>query len=181
MVMDYLFELGHRRIAFAGNTLDSLLVVNRLEAYHRGLEQQRIPSDQRLVKLHEAWSLSPEQMTDFCRRSLDELLTLEKPPTTIVCATDSLALEFIQAARMRRLRIPESLSITGYGDMYYAAFMDPSLTTVRVDQRATGEAAAMQLLQQIEGATHVSQTLIRPTFVERRSCAMVKAVISIPP
>jgi DNA-binding LacI/PurR family transcriptional regulator len=39
-----------------------------------------------------------------------------------------------------------------------------------VDYRAIGEIGATQLLQMIEGGTHATQTLIRPTFVERRSC-----------
>jgi len=66
------------------------------------------------------------------------------------------------------------LSITGYGDQYFAALADPPLTTVHVDQRAIGEVGALQLLQLTDGFACPSLTLIRPKFIERRSCAVAK-------
>jgi DNA-binding LacI/PurR family transcriptional regulator len=174
MILDYLHELGHRRIAFVGNTLTSILNLRRLQAYRSWMEDHGQPHDERLIKIHDAWVVNAEDSQKLCRRFLDELLALDTPPTAIAAATDGFAAELLLAARERSVKVPDQLSITGFGDQYYAPLTDPPLTTVHIDQRATGEIGATLLLQLIEGASYSAQTLVRPTFVERRSCAVTK-------
>jgi DNA-binding LacI/PurR family transcriptional regulator len=175
MAMDYLFELGHRRIGFVSNTLTSALNARRLQTYRASIEERGLSGDDRLVKVHDAWALQADEAQVICGRFLDELLGLDQPPTAIAATSDGIAVALLLAARERGLRVPNHLSLTGFGDQFYAPFTDPPLTTVHVDQRATGEVGATQLLQLIEGATYSSQTLVRPNFVERRSCAAVES------
>jgi len=171
MILDYLSELGHRRIAFVGNTLTSVLSFRRLQAYRTWMEEHNHRDVEQLICIHDAWLIQAEEGQAICAAFLDQLLKLDQPPTAITATTDGFALAFIRAARERGLQIPRDISVTGFGDTFYAPYTDPPLTTVHVDQRATGEIGASQLLQFIEGASYSAQTLIRPTFVERRSCA----------
>lgn len=174
MIMEYLYELGHRRIGFVGSTLTSVLNLRRLHSYRAFIEEKSLPHHEKYVKIHNAWSISPEEMQAVGRTYLEEVLALPQPPTAIAASTDGIAASLLMMAKELSVRVPEQLSITGFGDQYYAPFTSPPLTTVHIDQRATGEIGAMQLLQMIEGATYSAQTLIRPTFVERRSCAALK-------
>lgn len=173
MVMDYLFELGHRRIAFVSLTPEMLIYRRRLDAYVANLFQRNMVADVRYIKLHDGWVTPRDQTREICDRYLRELFALTEPPTAMVCTSDSFAAGMIAAARQRGLRVPDDLSIAGYGDQYFAALADPPITTVHVDQRALGEVAALQLLQMIEGHACPSLSLIRPKFVERRSCTRV--------
>jgi DNA-binding LacI/PurR family transcriptional regulator len=172
MVMDYLFELGHRRIAFVSLSPKMTIYRRRLDAYVTSLYQRRIPLDERLIKLHDGWVVPADETTAIYERFTAELLSATPAPTAIVCTSDSFAAGLMAAARARGIRVPQDLSVTGYGDQYFAALTDPPLTTVHVDQRAMGEVAAGQLLQMLDGTGFPSLTLIRPKFVERRSCAL---------
>jgi len=171
LLMEYLFELGHRRIGFVGNTLSSLINLRRFQSYRSILEERGTRYDERLVRIHDAWMIRAEETPAITRRFLGELLSLDDPPTAIAAVTDGFAASLMQVASERGLRVPKDLSVTGFGDQYYAPFTDPPLTTVHIDQRATGEIGAQQLLQLIEGASYSAQTLVLPTFIERRSCA----------
>lgn len=174
MAMEYLFELGHRRTAFVSLAPTMLIYRRRLDAYVANLFHRNIAFDNRLIKLHNAWTTSVDEGNAVYKRFAEELLTLDTPPTAIVCSSDSFAAGLMAAARERGIRVPEQVSITGFGDQYFAALADPPLTTIHVDQRAIGEVAATQLLQLIDGVACPTLSLIRPTLIERRSCAALE-------
>ena len=174
MVLGYLHELGHRRIAFVSPSVSALIYLRRLQAYRMELEKRGIPCDRALEKTHDAVAIQAEETAILCRQYVAELRALPQPPTAIAAATDGFAAGLIAAAREAGWHVPQDVSITGFGDQYYAAFVDPPLTTVHIDHRGTGELAALQLLRMIEGGDQSVQTLVRPSFVERRSCASVK-------
>jgi DNA-binding LacI/PurR family transcriptional regulator len=71
--------------------------------------------------------------------------------TAVVCASDTLALGAIRAARKRGLDVPADLSVVGFDDSVYMAVTDPPLTTVRQPIEAIGAAAVASLVAQIEG------------------------------
>ncbi|MFZ4696009.1 MAG: LacI family DNA-binding transcriptional regulator, partial [Verrucomicrobiia bacterium] len=169
LVMEHLFELGHRRIAFVSGPLNSLLNHQRHLAYRLALMEQGLPVDSRLIKVDPNWILNQEQSHRDCVRFWDELFGLEDPPTAIAAAMDGFAAQMVRIASEKGVLVPSRLSITGFGDMQYTAFTDPPITTVRVDHRAIGELGALALLGMIDGATAPSQVAIRPSLVVRGS------------
>jgi DNA-binding LacI/PurR family transcriptional regulator len=173
LVMNHLFALGHRRIGFVGPTTQALIYLRRLQAYRHELEHRGISHDERLVKLHPAWVIQAEETATVCRRFVEELRSLESPPTAIAAATDGFAAGIMAAAREAGWRVPDELSVIGFGDQHYTPFLEPPLTTARVDQRATGELGALLLLRMIESPGQSLQTLVTPTLIERGSCAAV--------
>ncbi len=171
LLMDYLTSLGHRRVAFVACTTHSILNLRRLQAYRAYYEEKGWIVDEQLVKIYDNWFVPADQVEPWSRRVLEELFALQPRVTAIVTSMDGLAAGLLQAAKHMKVRVPEDLSVTGYGDQYYTPFTDPPLTTLHVDYQAMGEIGTTQLLNMIEGANYSTQTLIRPTFVERRSCA----------
>ena len=63
--------------------------------------------------------------------AMQRLLDMPQPPTGIFCASDLLACGAIAAARERGVYIPEDISIIGFDNIEVAAYVVPSLTTVR--------------------------------------------------
>jgi len=51
----------------------------------------------------------------------------------VVCSSDVLALGILQEAKARKLEVPRQLKIMGFGDLNYAADLEPALTTVSID------------------------------------------------
>lgn len=178
LLLDHLFKLGHRRIAFVGPPTCGLIYQRRLQAYRLFMMERTPYVDEKLIKVVESkdsWWLPAEDDARRCGQFLDELMRLTPPPTAIACATDSFALGLMATARERGLNVPGDLSITGFGNRSYTLASHPTLTTVHVDQRALGAWAAVMLLEIIAGVPRTVQAIVQPTFVERNSCAAASA------
>lgn len=140
----HLIELGHTRIAYVGGPPDSGCNQARLHGYRAALESAGIPGAPELV-------LSEEFRYEFGRHAGDWLLDLPEPPTAVVGGSDTIAIGVIEAARLRGLRIPDDLSVTGFDDTELATVASPPLTVIRQPLREMGRVALKSVLQLAEG------------------------------
>lgn len=104
------------------------------------------------------------------RAALSDLLDSSADIRAVFCSSDGLAHGVLTEARARGLRVPEDLAVIGFGDADFAAHVEPSLTTVRIDGAAIGARAAQLILDRCKGQP-VDQRIINVgfTIVERRS------------
>jgi LacI family transcriptional regulator len=70
-----------------------------------------------------------------------DLLDVPDRPTAVLCFNDLIAVQLVQAARARGVRVPEELSIVGFDDNTEARLLQPALTTVRIPKAEMGEKA----------------------------------------
>jgi LacI family transcriptional regulator len=59
-----------------------------------------------------------------------EALTLRPRPTALIGRTDAVALGALHAVLAAGLRVPEDISVAGYYDFAFSAYVTPALTTV---------------------------------------------------
>jgi LacI family gluconate utilization system Gnt-I transcriptional repressor len=85
------------------------------------------------------------------REGLAKLLELGPLPRAIFCSSDTLAHGVLMEAQARGLAVPGELAIVGFGDLNFAAYTFPSLSTVSIDRPALGRKAAEALLARFEG------------------------------
>jgi DNA-binding LacI/PurR family transcriptional regulator len=98
-------------------------------------------------------------------RGARQLLSLDRPPTALLCATDVLAFGAMRAARELGLDVPGDVSITGFDDVPQAASAD--LTTVRQPLVEKGREAGRLLMEQ-----HTEREVVLPLeLVTRGSTA----------
>jgi LacI family transcriptional regulator, gluconate utilization system Gnt-I transcriptional repressor len=104
------------------------------------------------------------------RLGLAELLAAEGRIDAVFCSSDLLALGVLTEARVRGAGVPERLAVVGFGDLEFAADLDPSLTTVRINGAAIGRQAARFIVDSAEGRP-VAERIIDIGFsiVERAS------------
>ncbi|MFA9480055.1 LacI family DNA-binding transcriptional regulator [Phycisphaerales bacterium AB-hyl4] len=158
MIMDRLTSLGHREIAWFGvvdhhapfqNVFfasDSSTVVDRQawsihnirHAVWAGLavcqpDQKKMP----MVLLERDWRF--QSLEDVVARGLSEILTLRPQPTAIVVASDAMAHAMLGALRARGLRVPEDMSLVGYG-MAGDEQTDLPLTRIDLPMKTIGRA-----------------------------------------
>jgi DNA-binding LacI/PurR family transcriptional regulator len=166
LALDYLFQLGHRRIACqdVGRGGD---IRERLEVY-RAFMQERLGG-------------VPEEYIQVTQNDLGggydatrRLLSLPVPPTAIFAMDDMMAIGALGAvADMGRI-VPENLSIVGFDDIKVSAFVRPALTTVRQPIEELGRKAVELLLTMIASETPCdpcSQLVLEPELIIRDSCA----------
>jgi LacI family transcriptional regulator len=102
------------------------------------------------------------------------LLDMAEPPTAIFAFNDNLAIGAMHAARERRLRIPEDISIVGFDDIEMSEHVTPALTTVRQPLAEMGRMAVSLLTRLLDGqsfeALHVE---LATRFIVRGSTARI--------
>jgi LacI family transcriptional regulator, gluconate utilization system Gnt-I transcriptional repressor len=108
------------------------------------------------------------------RTGLAELLAAEGRIDAIFCSSDLLALGVMTEARVLGVGVPDRLAVVGFGDLEFAADLDPSLTTVRINGAAIGRQAARFIVDSAEGRA-VAERIIDIGFsiVERTSSGSV--------
>ena len=82
---------------------------------------------------------------------------------------DLLAHGALMQCRNMGLRVPEDISILGFGDQPLCRFTLPPLTTIRQDRAGIGRSAFCALSSQLEGVS-LSTFLLHPELIRRASC-----------
>jgi LacI family transcriptional regulator len=107
------------------------------------------------------------------RAATEALLKLRARPTAIFVASDDMALETINVALAKGIRVPEELSVVGFDDNPAAAHGRVPLTTVRQPLDEMGQRALDILKQHMDPKKKPPspRKLLLPTeLIERQSC-----------
>lgn len=143
--VEYLVGQGHSRIAHLGAHSSSRIAAHRLELCLATLRDFGLEVDDH-SSTFTCWG-NPRLMEEGVHRLLDA----PRPPSALLCAGDSLAMVAMRVARRRGLRIPEELSVIGFGDYVSAAFTDPALTSIAQPHEEVARRAMAQLLASLSG------------------------------
>ncbi|MDM0117208.1 LacI family DNA-binding transcriptional regulator [Variovorax sp. J22R133] len=104
------------------------------------------------------------------RKALAELLAMQQGFDAVFCSSDLLALGVLVEARTRGIAVPDALAVVGFGDLEFAADLQPALTTVRIDGDAIGRQAARFIIDRAEGREGGPPVVdVGFTIVERES------------
>lgn len=171
LVLDHLYGLGHRRIAFIKGQKFSSDTAVRWNSLRESCAALGISSD--LVVQLEGDSPSPEPGYLATKR----LMQKSQIFTALVAFNDVSAIGAISALRDAGLNVPRDVSVVGFDDIQAAAFQNPGLTTVRQPLRKMGEVAAETLIARIgKPQTYPKRTVVEPELVVRESTAPVLSV-----
>ena len=104
------------------------------------------------------------------RTALRELLRLQPQADAVFCSSDLLALGVLTEARVSGIDVPAQLAVVGFGDLNFAADLEPALTSVRVDPRQIGDLAAQCIVARATGEALDSRVIdVGFSIVERAS------------
>ncbi|MDO5399668.1 MAG: LacI family DNA-binding transcriptional regulator [Eubacteriales bacterium] len=161
-----LMELGHRNIGFVGADNRFVSTKRRLEGFRAALAEGGLP----IRPENEAYA-SGDYSFSTGVTAAGRLLDQHDRPTALFCISDVLALGALQAARDRKIPVPQALSVVGFDDVQYAAMFQPQLTTVRQPCYRLGYEAAELLLRKIRGESGEQACFLRHQLIERDSTA----------
>ena len=85
------------------------------------------------------------------RSALVELLQRAGGIDAVFCSSDLLALGVLTEAQARGIAVPAQLGVMGFGDLDFAADLNPALTTVRIDGASIGRQAARFIVDRAQG------------------------------
>lgn len=175
-VARHLIELGHERIGYVGGIPGRSSSVLRQQGYLQALREAGIRKSARLMRDGDFFSESGY------RQAMD-LLSHPPRPTAVCLANDLMALGAYKAIAELGLRIPDDVSVVGIDDVFFAPFLAPPLTTVRVPTKEAGRAGIRLLLDFNEEesiprvilptALQVRGSTAKPAGVAGSSCSSV--------
>jgi LacI family transcriptional regulator len=138
-LVSYLFDLGHRRIAFIRGHAAHRSANTRYEGFMDAHAARELEVDPRLV-LTGAFSFESGRE---CGRIL---LSRVERPTAVFAANDEMAAGVLHVARQLGLDVPAQLSVAGFDDNPLSRYVYPTLTTVRQPVRAMAEVCVRGLV-----------------------------------
>ncbi len=144
LAVEHLIKLGHRRIGFINGSINSRYSVERLRGFLMALERHGLSFDPDLV-----------YESDFTQQDgyegMKKLLTSSHPPTAVFIINDYSALGALKGAKELGFRIPQDVSVVGFGNFTFSRLIDPPLTTVNMPFQKVGEEAIEMLFKIIQG------------------------------
>lgn len=136
----HLIELGHRKIAYLGNASAGRSTLDRLSGFRQEVDLAGIHLPAEYV--HHVSGGGPENG----QAAVEHFLGLSDRPTALVCYNDMLAVGVLNGLQLARVRVPEQMSVTGFDNITFSAYTNPSLTTFDQPKRFIGAEAARLVL-----------------------------------
>ncbi len=140
-VARHFLKLGHKRIAFLAGPPAAPWSQERFEGYRRALREDGMDVDDHLV-FQAGRTIEDGQKTAL------QMIHESSEATAVQAINDLVAIGCAEAFLQQGIKIPEELSIAGFGNTMVGEYFRVSLTTVRQPKHRLGLAAveSMQLL-----------------------------------
>ena len=163
MATRFLYEKGHRKIAFMAGTMSETNAVDRMKGFRDEMEACQL-------EVRDEWILYGDFNRDTAFREASKLLELKERPTAIFCSDDYMAIAVMERLKGAGMRIPGDIAVIGFDDIEIASYVHPALTTIRQPMSDVGAASGSILLQLIDGKlVPPVHRLLKVELIERES------------
>jgi DNA-binding LacI/PurR family transcriptional regulator len=147
LALDYLWKLGHRRIAMINGHRNAQVSRERLNTYQNYLEEKEV-YDGRLVFTGDFTENSGYQ----CAK---KIMRLKELPSAIFVASDL------------------DMSIIGFDNISTGEYIEPRLTTIGQDAIGMGKWSVRLILNKLKKEEPQKKYLLKPKLIIRDSCSSV--------
>jgi DNA-binding LacI/PurR family transcriptional regulator len=148
----HLIELGHRRIAFLAGPTGAPSSHERLEGYRRALRDAGLEYDDRLV-------FNAGATIEEGEKAALQMLNESPGATAVQAANDLVAIGAATVFLSQGLRIPDDLSVVGFGNILVSEHFRVPLTTIRQPKLRLGAAAMDSMLKILKGQQPIPKRL----------------------
>lgn len=168
--MEYLYGLGHRRIAFVGGEVvgnnRERTADTRKKVYVAFMQKHGI-YDEGLI--FEGSRLSHEEGNRMAQRLLERN---EDLPTALFAANDTVATALLSSLTAAGVKVPEMISLVGFNNLATVKHLTPPMTTVNIPLDEIAECAIEQLERSAADPNRLPVKLYVSTQLKvRKSCA----------
>lgn len=146
-VTRHLLDLGHRRIAYMGNTRAPRINENRLRGFQEEVRAAGLGIENQPVLTQEGGEIENGVA------GMTALLNSGKDFTALFCFNDLMAIGALSVLQQNKLCVPADVSVAGFDNIPYSAYTNPALTTFDQPKRSIGAEAASILLELIKSSS----------------------------
>lgn len=159
-IVTYLKTLGHKDIAFVGETNTEI----KLLSYKAALKAHGLPYNSENV------FIIKDRFEGIGYKAAKQIMQKKPMPTAVICAYDEIALSLIHILTENGINVPTQISIVGINDIPMSAYSSIPLTSVRIFENEQAEFAVKLLYDKIFGRSEFIQHItIKHKLTERKS------------
>ncbi len=140
---NYLFDMGHKDIAYVGTRLASGAITDRYFGYAKSMMEHG-------VDFCSDWIID-DRGPDGVMDPVNYFKFPKKMPTAFFCNCDMAASMMIKKLNEHGYKVPEDISVVGYDNYLFPGLCDIRLTTYGVDTYEMGRNAVLNLIRKISG------------------------------
>ncbi len=144
MATQHLIDLGHERIAFLSEPLETPFHPStkyRYQGYRQALTENNIP-------FRREYMISGKRGRFKAKKMAKKLLSLAEPPTAIFAGNDTMAIGVLDRAKDLGIKVPKELSVIGFDGIRDAEYT--LLTTIDQNLFESGVEGVHMLLEALE-------------------------------
>ncbi len=166
-----LVELGHKRIALICSEHGFHYKKERHAGYLEGLKASGLSVDKKLIDCDRY----PENSIIAAEKMLE--LPVNERPTAFLCIADSLAIQIMNKIFLKGLKVPQDISIIGFGNDQFCDLSVVPLTSISQSFKAMGATALKLVLGQDCGIeiNIKNEYLLETKLINRESVAVCKS------
>ena len=166
-MVNYLQELGHKKIAAVAmkKDIDRTEEKFKIKAYEKAMSEKNLP-----VKEIFTMGIKENDVLDI----EDEILKAvkEEGVTAMICSQDELAIFVTNVLLDHGIKVPEDVSVTGFGGNKLSSIYRPKITTVQIPYYDIGAVAIRKILKIIkEEDKELEETIVLPVQILKRESA----------
>lgn len=164
----HLIETGCRRIVHLAGPDNLTASFNRMQGYKQALKDKQIPIDEKLII---PCDFDPEN----AKKALHHLMNEYSDIDGIFTVNDELGVEAILTLKSMNIKVPDQVSVVGFGDFPICRIVEPNLSSIQHNPYQIGLEAAQCLLDQINNKNkNYNKGRIIPSELVIRSSSRVK-------
>lgn len=178
MATKHLCSYGNEKVFFLNFIPSVSSAQNRLDGYKKGLEECGVEYDSNWVTFG-----CVNQGDGY--EVMKQILEKNKPPFSVLCYSDYIAIGAICAIQERGFSLPHEVALMGNDDIGILSFVKPRLTTIGVPKLRMGIKCAQLLLEMIEAKEKADmeaeleeeetiyvpqQVVLKPELIIRETC-----------
>jgi LacI family transcriptional regulator len=164
--VDYLYDLGHRKMAFVSHDSSLGPISIREKAFRKAVSRHTSEVQ---------WTIAANvDSPEGGRSAALDILNSGFKPSAILCVNDFMAIGVLGALRERGLRTPEDVSVTGFDNIKLSEFCSPLLTTLHIPRESIGHMVFESLTPDAAKARAGREVVVNPEFVLRDSTGPVR-------
>lgn len=164
--VDYLADLGHRRIAVVHGLTSDTVGKERLKGYYTAMKR-------RDLEILPGYVICGKYKEAEAYRATIQIMQLMPRPTALITHNNLMCIGAYKALKDLNIKIPDDVSLIGFDDFNFSDYLEPSISLIDRSLKEMGEVAGQMIIERIEGKfTGEARTVILPfTLKINKSCA----------
>lgn len=171
--LNYLYELGHRKIAFIGGQTvgnNRELALDARKSTYENFMKAHDLYDSDLI--YEGLKLTYSESCRLTQLLIDK--SAGNLPTAIITANDTMATATLSILQSNGIGIPEDISLIGFNNLATIKYLNPPLTTINIPLNVIAETAVETLKTNISTETIIPKKIYISTQLKiRKSCCPI--------